>query len=363
LAKAWNEGSENRNYWWVAPVIPQAKIAFRRLKRMMRQYDPQQITWHANETELTITLHNGAVIWFKGSDDPDNLFGEDVYGAVVDEASRVKEDAWYAVRSTLTATRGPVKIIGNVRGRKNWAYLLARKAQGGAENMAYFKLTAYDAVEGGIVAIEEIEQAKRDLPDHVFKELYLAEPSDDGGNPFGLASIKACTVQGLGDGPATGYGVDLAKSVDWTVVCGLNREGRVSTLERWQSTWRLTTQRIVGIVKDVVTLVDSTGVGDPVLEELQIASSRIEGLKFTATSKQQIMEGLAVAIQRQEIAFPEGWLTQELESFEYTYYAGGVRYSAPEGLHDDGVCALALAVSQWRRPSPQPVRSRIFLSG
>lgn len=56
------------------------------------------------------------------------------------------------------------------------------------------------------------------------------------------------------------------------------------------------------------------------------------------------MEGLAAAIQRQEISFPDGWLRNELDTFEYEYTRTGVKYSAPEGLHDDGVCALALAV-------------------
>jgi hypothetical protein len=56
------------------------------------------------------------------------------------------------------------------------------------------------------------------------------------------------------------------------------------------------------------------------------------------------MEGLASAIQQQQVGFPEGVLLDELESFEFEYRAGGgVRYEAPPGLHDDGVCALALA--------------------
>ena len=38
---------------------------------------------------------------------------------MIDEASRMKEDAWTAIQSTLTATRGPVRIIGNVKGEKN----------------------------------------------------------------------------------------------------------------------------------------------------------------------------------------------------------------------------------------------------
>ena len=75
----------------------------------------------------------------------------------------------------------------------------------------------------------------------------------------------------------------------------------------------------------------------------------IEGFKFTAPSKQQLMEGLSVAIQNREITVPDNEIKAELEAFEYVYSAvGGVKYSAPSGLHDDCVCALALAVRSFK---------------
>ena len=70
---------------------------------------------------------------------------------------------------------------------------------------------------------------------------------------------------------------------------------------------------------------------------------------FTAPSKQQIMEGLAVAIQQRNVTFPNGALKAELDAFEYEYTRSGVHYSAPAGMHDDGVCALALAWSIYNR--------------
>jgi hypothetical protein len=342
LTLAWNEGKENRSYWWVAPIAPQAKIAFRRLKRMLRQFDPAKFSWDTNETELRIDLKNGASIWFKGSDNPDTLYGEDVYGAVIDEATRCKEESFHAVRSTLTATQAPIKIIGNVRGRKNWAYKLARRAEAGEPNMSYFKLTAYDAVAGGIVEASEVEDARRTLPDRVFRELYLAEPSDDGGNPFGIAAIAAC-VAPLSSAQPVAFGVDLAKSVDWTVVCGVDSSGSVCRLDRWQSDWKQTRERVIAIVGDTPAMIDSTGVGDPIVEDVCRSCPAAQGFKFSANSKQQIMEGLASSIQRGAVSFPHGWLTAELEAFEFEYRAGGVRYAASEGMHDDGVCALALA--------------------
>jgi phage FluMu gp28-like protein len=338
-------GKAGDNYWWVAPIYPQAKIAYRRLKRFMPRW-----LCKSNESELTITLPTGAVIWFKSADNPDSLYGEDVKAAVGDEASRWKDDSWFALRSTLTATRGMVRLIGNVKGRKNFFYQLCRKAEAGAPDMRYAVITAYDAVEGGVMAAEEVEDAKRNLPEHIFNELYLCKPSDDGGNPFGLDAIRRC-VAPLSNHPVAVWGIDLAKSHDWTVAIGLDDLGSVAKIERWQSPWIETEQRILRLVgSGVPALVDSTGVGDPIVEGLNRKNGFIEGFKFTSQSKQQLMEGLAVAIQTQAICYPEGVITIELEQFEYEYSRNGVKYSAPSGAHDDTVCALALANALRMRP-------------
>jgi phage FluMu gp28-like protein len=336
---------DGRNYWWVAPTGGVAKIAFRRLKR----YVPRAL-YTTNETEMTMTLVNGAVIWFKGSDRPDSLYGEDVYAAVIDEATRCKEDAWIAVRSTVTATRAPIRIIGNVKGKKNWAYKLARLAQSGAPDMSYHKLTAYDAVDGGVLELAEVEDAKRLLTPEIFNELYLAEPTDDGGNPFGIKAIELC-VAPLSTRPAICWGWDLAKSHDFTVGIGLDDRGHVCEFERWQGPWRATIGKIKQLTRGLPALVDSTGVGDPVLEALQAdGGQNFEGFKFSSSSKQQLMEGLAVAIQSQLTRFPDGPIRNELDTFEFEYTRTGVLYSAPAGLHDDCVMGLALARRHYSAP-------------
>lgn len=350
LAERAMQSRAGRNHWWVAPIYAQAKIAFRRLKRGL----PARV-YHANESELTLTLANGAIIWFKGADKPDSLYGEDVYSAVIDEASRCKEESWHAVRSTLTQTRGQLRIIGNVKGRKNWAYRLARRAEAGEPGMHYAKITAHDAVAGGVLDAQEIEDARRDLPENVFQELYMAEASDDGGNPFGVAAIQACIAPLSAADPLV-WGWDLAKSQDWTVGIGLDVAGATCRFDRWQGPWEVTTDSIIARTGRTRALVDSTGVGDPILERLQKGRPWFEGYQFTSPSKQRLMEGLAVAIQRREVTFPEGPISAELEAFEYVYTRTGVRYSAPEGMHDDCVCALALAVYQ-RQLQPPPAAS------
>jgi phage FluMu gp28-like protein len=222
------QGKIGQDFWWIAPVYGQAKIAFRRLKAGL----PRE-AFQANESELTLTLINGARIVCKSAEKPDNLYGEDVYAAVFDEASRAREEAWHALRSTLTATRAAVRVIGNVKGRKNWAYKLARKAESGEPGMSYAKITAYDAIDAGILDESEIEDARRQLPDNVFKELYLAEPSNDEGNPFGLIAIRDCIAPMSIQRPVC-FGLDLAKSVDWTCLIGLDAKRKVCVFERFQ---------------------------------------------------------------------------------------------------------------------------------
>ena len=338
--------NKGMSHLWIEPVHSQAAVMFARVCRWLMASDPEGRIWSANKTDLIITFSiTGARWFFKGSENYDSIYGSDYGSVVIDEASRCREEVWAAAWSTLTATGGPIRTIGNVNGRKNWNYRLCRRAEAGEPGYAYHKLTVHDAVEAGVIKPEQIEEARRALPDAVFRELYLAEASEDGSNPFGIQHIQRCILPEQ-PGPIVGWGVDLAKSQDWTVVVGLNQLGQTSMTDRWQGPWHDTTERLVKLIGDTPALVDSTGVGDPIVEQLQRRCPLVEGQKFTSQSKQQMMEGLAVAIQNGAVTFPDGPITNELEQFEYEYTRTGVRYSAPEGVNDDCVCALALAVKK-----------------
>jgi hypothetical protein len=350
-------GKPGFEFWWIAPIYEQARIVFRRLSRGLTRN-----TFIANQADCSITLANGAVLRFKGADNPDSLYGEDVHAAVIDEATRVKEDAWHAIRTTLTATRGKVRIIGNVKGRRNWAYRLARRAEAGEPDMHYARITAYDAIQAGVLAQSEIDDARAQLPANVFRELYEAEPSDDEGNPFGIVAIRDCLEPMHTKCKPACWGWDLARANDWTWGIALCDHAAVCRSERWNAShypepeqqsepessshpeyWELTLRRITDLVGKVPAAVDSTGPGGPIDQALNLEHRNFEGFVFSQRSKQLLMEGLAVAIQSHEVSFPEGVLQLELEAFEYAYSRTGVHYQSPEGMHDDGVCALALA--------------------
>lgn len=168
------KAKRGHEFWWVAPIFSQAQIAFERMQRFVNKHD----FFITNKSQLSLTLPNGAVMRFKSADNPNSLYGEDVQAAVFDEFTRAKYDAYVALRSTLTATKGKCKYIGNYRGDFNWGHILSEKAKDLNGEYKYFKITAFQAAAAGILDYAEIEQARKDLNPENFNMLYLAEGND-----------------------------------------------------------------------------------------------------------------------------------------------------------------------------------------
>ena len=265
---------------------------------------------------------------------------------IVDEASYIPdlENGWInSIRPTLTDYKGRGLFISTPRG-KNFFFSLYLRGQQGDPEWASYKHTTYDNPH---IDASEIDAARSLMPEAAFRQEYLADPQDNASNPFGSAHIRQCCFP-ISPDPPVCFGIDLAKSNDYTVVVGIDRNGGVCHLDRYQRDWRATRAAILSLPK-VPIAIDSTGVGDPIFEDIAAGGMDVEGYKFTSTSKQQLMEGLVAAIQQRKITFPEGVITQELEVFEYQFTANGVRYGAPSGFHDDAVMALGLAWYKYNR--------------
>lgn len=325
---------------YITPTYSLAKVFFDQLAKAL--------PFESNRSELSIKFPNEGSVHFFTGERLDNLRGRKFHLVVIDEASFIPdlENGWLnSIRPTLTDYKGRALFISTPRG-KNFFYSLFLK--NGETDWEAFKFTTYD---NPYIDKTEIDDARTQLPEVVFEQEYMANPAENAANPFGSSYIKQCTFPLSNDIPIV-YGIDLAKSVDYTVIIGLDKNGSVSYFERFQKDWRQTKQVINNLPK-IPILIDSTGAGDPIFEDLQRDGALVTGFKFSSTSKQQLMEGLASAIQQRKITFPEGHITNELEIFEYNYTAQGVKYSAPQGFHDDCVMALALAWQHFIRNQAQ----------
>jgi len=103
-------------------------------------------------------------------------------------------------------------------------------------------------------------------------------------------------------------------------------------------------------------LVDRTGVGEPILEEIHNQGINcVEGLKFTAETKEELLTGLKILMEQERLAIPyHRRLCEQINEQQYAYSKSGhLQFSHPPNSHDDMLWALALVVKA-SRTEPQP---------
>ena len=329
---------------WFAPTYKYASEAWREL---VKRLGPAIL--HKNEQERRLELVGGGAVevWTMDTDDPAR--GRDYDLAVVDEAGLVPElrSQWFeAIRPTLVDRRGQALFLGTPKGRSGSFSRMYAEAERGEEG---WRARRAPTIENPWIPADEVEAARRELPAEAFAQEFEGVPTDDGGNPFGLKAIVECARFDLAPGPAVVYGLDLARATDHTVLTGLNAQCEVCVLERWQAPWAVTRIRVADMTKRVPVVADATGVGDPIVADLQAMGVMATAFRFTMASKMALVQRLITAIQTRFIQYPDGWLVRELESFGFTYTQHGVRYEAADNGHDDGVMSLGLALYGWDR--------------
>lgn len=340
----------NSRIWYISPTYRQSKtIAF----NMIKSYLPKELIRKTNISELSFELMNGSEIALKGADTEDSLKGVALHFVVLDEFASMRASAWYEeIRPTLSDTGGKALFIGTPKGRNHFHDLFQKSD----DNWEAF---TFRTVDNPYIPQEEVDQAKKDLPDTTFRQEYESAFLEDEIGVF--KKINQCVVGEL-QPPVLGrnyvMGVDLAKSVDFSVLTVLDTITRqVVAFERFQDVaWSEQILRIQALAhkyNDALTIVDSTGVGDPIVESLQQANISLyydkdkPGFKFNQDNKFKLINTLSIAIEQRRITFPQiDVLIEELRSYEYTISndLGRIKYNAPSGKHDDCVISLALAV-------------------
>ena len=331
----------------VAWFAPSYKLALEAWRELLERLQP--ITARVSEQDKRLELVTGGVIEVWTLDSPDPARGRKYARVVIDEAGIVRDllDIFQsAIRPTLVDLAGRALVLGTPKGRRHgFVVLFARGERGDDPDWASFRASTLD---NPYIPAEEVEAARKELPPEVFQQEFEGIPTDDGANPFGIEAVRSSVGPLSGESPVV-YGVDLARSTDFTVVVGLDAWRRVAVLDRWQLPWALTKSKIAAMVGQTPIVADATGVGDAIVADLQGMGVVVTPHVFTQPSKLRLMQRLIASFQAKELTIPDGWLVSELEAFEFTYTATGVRYEAPKGLHDDGVMALGLALYGWDR--------------
>lgn len=159
----------NEKRWIVFPTYRQAKmVAWGTLKQFFKHM-PVKV----NETELSITLDNGASIELKGADaSADKIRGVSLDRVVLDEYAYMKESVWSEVIQPMTVQKkAEALFVGTPNGLQNHFYDMFVKGQSNNDQLRSWQFTTLD---GGFIDKEEIENAKKNLDARTFRQEYEA---------------------------------------------------------------------------------------------------------------------------------------------------------------------------------------------
>ncbi len=339
---------QNVRGWVVAPTFPLVREDWRIAETVLHPLKP---TKHLTEMRMECFIAKKRLeIEFKSAErDDEGLRGAGLDAVLIDEASRVSRSSWeMGIRPALADKQGRAIFISTPKGR-NWFYDVYLMGKDSDE----WKSWHYPTYSRPSFPKEEWDAIVKTTPERILKQEYLAEFLEDEATVFhNLSSCFRGALEQPLEGESYVFGVDLARTEDFTVIIGIKKSNRqVIYFSRHKETdWSLQKELIKSIsikYNRAKVLLDSTGVGDPIEEDLRKAGCRIEGYKFNNTSKQEMVEQLIVAIEQGLIGIPKELdiLLDEVKAFEYELLPSGrIRYQAPEGLHDDCVIALGLAV-------------------
>ena len=311
----------------------------------------QPVTQRVSSQEHRLELITGGIIDMWSLDTPDAPRGRKYQRVVIDEAAMVPhlQEAWQAsIRPTLTDFEGDAWFTSTPKGMNFFRTVWQYGQDPARSEWASWQMptTANPFIKAG-----EVEAARQELPERTFAQEYLATFLEDAGGVY--RGVRACATEQRREPYAGRFvmGVDWAQANDFTVLVVMDSETRrVVDLDRFnQIGWALQRGRVKAMAERwgvSLIVAESNSIGGPNVEALQREGLPVMAFETTATSKPPLIESLALAFERQEIAIlDDPVLIGELEAYEREVSAvtGRSRYSAPEGMHDDTVMALALA--------------------
>lgn len=341
---------------WVAPTYSVCKFGWRELVRLGNQIPGTTIMSPRRPTvDSLMTLPNGAEIVLGSADHPDSLRGEGLSRLAIDEAAMVPPSAWTeALYPALTDHMGRALLISTPKG-PNWVHKRYQRGQDPSDPL--YQSFRFPSASNPYLSPDIIADARAELPDAIFRQEYLAEFIADGAV---FRNIEACVKQVAATGDIV-VGVDWAQSEDFSVFVAVDiNTGAVVELERInQLSYTVQVDRLRQFcerVSAVTVLAEDNGPGAAPCDMAQEAGIPLERFTTTPRTKPEIIGNLMAAFDHEDIALSlaDSWLQEvlvtELQSYTMVRQpAGGFKFGAPSGMHDDCVMALAIAWEARKR--------------
>ena len=351
-AKALREARKgNQAVWWVAPTYKVVKRGYAEVvnqipEGLLTKPAPPDSAFDAGRA-VRLTFKNGSKMEFYSAERPEGMLGGSCDFLIMDEAATMPEHVWaQIIRPTLADRRGRALFISTPRG-KNWFYKLWQMGQ---DDLAQDYISwHFPSMTNPTIPVEEWEQVKSTSTAAVYEQEILAQFISSASSVFRVKD-EAVVPMEKPEGHVI-LGVDWAKHNDYTVFCGVRTSDRRPCYHdrfnevSWPQQRRLLNEAVDEILETasgITVIIDSTGVGDVMYDDLTEEGLDVVPIKFTPAWKMAAVQLLGADLER-ELAFIHEEQRSEFEAYTYTITeAGRWKYEAGTG-HDDEVSAALLA--------------------
>jgi hypothetical protein len=347
-------------YWYIGPYLIQAvSTVWTDPNTSIFRWIPEEYRNRIsiNNSDHSITFPNKSILQLKGADHKEGLRGPKPIGVVVDEYGAIAHRFGSELREailepSIRSSEGWIDYAGTPAGSNDFSRLLELSKT--KEGMWGSIQTVDDT---GIYTPEQIRKFREDAINiDFFNQEYYCKIVEGANTVFrGVDDIIRGELRPV---PTFGhqyvFGIDLGRSNDSTVIVGIDKmTNGVCFYEKMTNVpWESQKVRLRAILRqwDGIAVVDATGVGDSFVESLFSEGLPIIPFKISSNLvKKNLVDKLKTYIENRYIFIPDiPELISELKTFEIKASSRSdvFLFSAPEGMHDDSVIALALAVSK-----------------
>jgi phage FluMu gp28-like protein len=352
----------------VGPSWRQTKLVIRRINQFLRKI-PKGYYYKPQHT--IVRLKNGSVIE-AFPNNPETIRGPTLHIVYADEFNFIANDQelYDAILFTLGTTNGKFICTSTPWSTDSIFWHIFNDTA--YSDFARSHVTCEQALEpNGPLKREILEKIKRQLEGDPWRwrREMLAEWAEDENVWLSQALITSCIDHALEyinfEETAKGEfyaGLDLGKHQDYSVLSIVKVEdSSIKLIHMHQFPLKTPYASVIGYVKTLCdrwnrinkVLVDMSGVGDYIVEDMINAGIRqAEGVKFTQETKEKMAQWLKQCMVEKRLKIPyDSDLIAELniERFELTK-EGKIKFSHPEGTHDDRFWSLALSAYAAREP-------------
>lgn len=342
---------KGQRIWFCSPTNRNNKQVFPKLKKALAGIPDIYI----NNSDYIIELPNGGHVQFISLHEPDNLRGTGLDHIFIDEAGFIKQGVWDAVlRPMLLTTQGGATFASTPNGTGTDFHTWYTRGLDPLEpNWKTYHLPSHSSP---LIPADELDDIKRHTPERAYRQEYLAEFLDDGGAVF--RNLRACIQPPPERWGRVVFGIDWGRVNDYTVIVAMDADtGHMLAMDRFnQIDWTLQRARLEAMAtqyKPFTILAEQNSIGDVNIEELKKSGLPVKPFKTTAQSKAEIINMLSLGLEQGDIGIlDDEQVISELQNYTVERLpSGAFRYTAPSGLHDDIVMALALANKARALPS------------